>query len=550
MDTIIQILASSKPLLLFAIIGTGYLAGHVRVRGIGLGVAAVLFVGLILGAIAPGRLSLPSEIGDTGLILFVYMIGLQSGPGFFAALARRGLALNLLAGLAVFSGILTIVIASLALGLSGPLAAGLFAGAMTNTPALAAALEAVERLVHSGALPEGSAALPVVGYSIAYPFSVIGSILTLHFISKVRRIDFEQEVRQIRGEEGTAASELHSKNFLVTNPRIQKKAITAAALSEQTGAVFSRYRHGHEVHAVLPETILRKGDVAVVVGTARQLGAIELILGEESREHLEHHRDQVDFRRVFVSNPAISGKQIRELPLGHLYGATITRLRRGDVEFAPGPDTCLEVGDRVRVVAPIKRMEEVSKFLGDSMKRVSEAEILSPAFGMILGVLLGMIPIPLPGGSYMKLGFAGGPLIVALILGKLEKTGSIHWNIPQPVNLSLRQFGLLLFLATIGLRAGEPFLSQSSLAGLKLAAVGALVTLIPIGVVVLLSRRLHQMQMVRISGLVAGVGTQPAVLAASQEMTGSDLPSVSYATVYPLVMILKIIAVQFLCMLL
>lgn len=550
METLIQILASSKPLLLFAIIGVGYLGGHIRIRGIGLGVAAVLFVGLILGALAPGRLSLPSEVGDTGLILFVYMIGLQSGPGFFAALARRGLALNILAAVAVLSGVLTVVVCALALGLSGPMSAGLFAGAMTNTPALAAAMESVQRLVQSGSLPASSAALPVVGYSIAYPFSVIGTILALHLVSRIRKVDFEQEVRQIRGEEGTAATELHSKNFLVTNPQIQKKAVTALSLTEQTGVVFSRYRHGHEVHAVLPETILRKGDVVVAVGTSRQLGAVELILGEESREHLELHRDQVDFRRVFVSNPAVAGKQIRELPLGHLYEATITRLRRGDVEFAPGPDTYLEVGDRVRVVAPIKRMDQVSKFLGDSMKRVSEAEILSPAFGMVLGVLVGMIPIPLPGGSYVKLGFAGGPLIVALILGKLETTGSIHWNIPQPVNLSLRQFGLLLFLATIGLRAGESFLSQSSLEGLRLFGVGALVTLVPIGVIVGLARRFNQTQMARVSGLVAGVGTQPAVLAASQEMTGSDLPSVSYATVYPLVMILKIIAVQFLTILL
>lgn len=544
MESVTAVLSSSKPLLLFTVIGLGYLAGHIRFRGVTLGVAAVLFVGLIIGSLAPGRLTLPPEIGDIGLIIFIYMVGLQSGPGFFASFARRGLALNAVAAAAVVSAAITVTLCGKVLGLPGPLTAGLFAGSMTNTPALAAAVENVQSLAEAGRLPAEAGALPIIGYSIAYPFAVIGTILSLHIFSRLFKIEFRKEIQDIRIEDKLDAATLHSKDYLITNAQIQKKGVTARSIHERTGVALSRFRRGHEVMTVSDDTVFRKGDVVVAVGTNDQLEAAGLILGEESKEHLEHHRNQIDYRRVFVSNPEVAGKRIGELPLNRMFGATITRLRRGDVEFATGPETFLEIGDRVRVVASANKMEAVSRYLGDSVKKVSEAEILSPAFGMVLGVLIGMISIPLPTGTPIKLGFAGGPLVVSLILGKLGKTGPIHWNIPQPVNHSLRQFGLLLFLATIGLRAGERFLSHFGWDTLWLFIAGVLVTLVPVVVAVLLARFLQRMQMVRITGAVAGIQTQPAVLAAAQDMTGSDLPSVSYATVYPLVMILKIIAVQ------
>lgn len=541
-DAFFYLLSKNGPLLLFLVIGLGYLLGHVRIGGVSPGISAVLFIGLFLGAVSPVSLELPPMLYEIGLIIFVYMVGLQAGPGFFAALARRGLGMNLVAGFTVLFGVLIAVLYGYATGLRPEYVAGIFSGGMTNTPALAAAVE----MLKSGADPEGGnlASLPIVGYSITYPFAVIFPIVSLYVLSRIWKVDFQSEASQIAKEESSDELKVAVRDFLVTNGTIGSKKIKAARIMEATGAVLSRWKRGGKVSPVKNDTVFQKGDVVVAVGSLEKLDAVGLMLGEESEEHIELDRAQMDFRTMYVSRSEIVGKHTGDLPIQELYGANITRVRRGDVEFVPGPKTTLEMGDRIRVVALREKMKEVSDFFGDSIKRVSETEIISPAFGMVLGVLVGMFPIVLPDGSSVSLGFAGGPLVVALVLGKLGRTGPMHWNIPQPVNLSLRQFGLLIFLAGVGLRAGNGFWEQFQQNGLELLVGGFLVTILPIAFSVILFRLVLKLDLTRISGAIAGIQTQPAVLASAHTMTGTDLPAVSYATVFPVVMILKIIAVQ------
>jgi len=542
MNTImIDILANNPLLLLFTVSAIGYLIGRINIGGISLGVAAVLFVGLAFGALDQ-RLRLPDIIYLLGLVIFVYTIGLSSGPGFIASFRRRGLRNNLFVGgvIVVAAGIA--VVLRMILGLNSAQTAGLFAGSLTNTPALAAV---IEQLSQRGA-DEVLRTEPVVGYSVAYPVGVLGMILAIYLTRRLWRIDLAQESQQLR-EFGAVGEHLINCTIRVTNANVDGQSIAELVRANGWNVIFSRRQHDGRIELATGAARLNTGDLISVVGSPEAVAQVTAVLGEPTDEQLMLDRHTLDFRRIFVSNPAVIGVPLRMLNLPSTLGAVITRIRRGDVELLPHGDTVLEPGDRVRVVTQRDNMDRVSAFFGDSYRSLAEIDVVSLGLGTALGMLVGLIPIPLPGGGSFSLGLAGGPLIVALILGWRGRTGPIIWSLPYSANLTLRQVGMTLFLAGIGTRAGYSFFTTITQGnGLFLFIGGALIT-IPIALLTLfIGYKLLKIPFSLLIGMLAGLQTQPAVLAFANEQTGNEAPNIGYAMVFPTAMVVKIILAQIL----
>jgi putative transport protein len=372
---------------------------------------------------------------------------------------------------------------------------------------------------------------------------VLGVILWLFVFRKAFRVDLAGEGADRAGDE--APAEIVSATFRLSNPGVFGKTLDAAlALLPDRAFSVSRIKKGDAVSVVTPDVVLERGDLLVAVGVEREMERAGVLFGERCPEHLEENLSQIRFRRIFVSNKAVVGKTIRELELERRFNATITRLRRGDVEFVPNLGTVLELGDRIRVVMPRERLDEVSRFLGDSMKAMAETDFLSLSLGIVLGVLVGMVPIPLGGGMSFKLGFAGGPLIVSLILGRLERTGPVTWGLPFNANLLLRQVGLVFFLAGIGSRAGLGFLQTVRAGGLGVIAAAAVVTSFVAISAIVIAYRYMNLPMAAAMGMLSGMQTQPACLAYANQQVDNELPNVWYATVYPASMVAKILLAQ------
>lgn len=537
----IRLLADTPLLLLFIVAALGLLVGRVKIGGASLGIAAVLFVGLAAGAIDP-RLKLTELVYQLGLVLFVYTVGLASGPGFFASFRRRGLrdgafTLSLLAGGAA----LAVALARL-LHLRPSFAAGLFAGASTNTPALAAV---VERLKSSA--PAGMEAIltePVVAYSIAYPGGVLGVLAAIHVAQRLFRVDYENEPLSAR-DAPTLARRLENVTVRVAHDEATRAPALELLSTHALHVLFGRVKRGDLVTIVTDDLRFERGDLVTVVGAEADVVKAAAFLGEIAPENIDADRSRVDFRRIFVSRPDITERPLSTLGLPQRFGAIVTRVRRGDVELLPDRDTQLELGDRVRVVAPRDRMDDVSKFFGDSYKALSEIDVITFGLGIALGLLLGQLPIGVPGGPSFKLGSAGGPLIVGLVLGRLGRTGPLVWTLPYSASLTLRQLGLVLFLAGIGTRSGDAFATTVAKGGALTLILAALTITLAISIAALfIGHRVLKIPMGVLVGMLAGVQTQPAVLAFGLEQTQNELPNVGYASVFPFATIAKIVLAQ------
>ncbi|MBI5474732.1 MAG: transporter [Ignavibacteriae bacterium] len=539
MSTLFDLLASTPLLLLFVVVGLGYLVGSLRIAGFSLGPAAVLFTGILLGAL-DARLRLPDIIYIFGLILFVYTIGLQSGATFFGSFGRRQLRANLFAlGMLIVAGGLT-TIAWATVGADGGILVGVFCGALTNTPALASSIETIKSLITNSPLHlQDSANAPVIGYSVAYPFGVIGVLVAFFIFSKLKI------AKSAVASEAEKQGPLLARTFRLTNNAIVgKSAGDILSEMEKPGFVLSRLKRGRLTSLVYPEATFELNDLVVAVGTEVDLREAEKLFGEVTDEEIHHEREELEFRRIVVSEKRVVGRKIRELQLQDLLDATITRIRRGDADFVPTGDTVLEYGDRVRVVTWVGNIERLTKYFGDSVKTSSEADFFPVSLGIVLGVLLGMAPIPLPGGSTFTLGFAGGPLLVGLILGRLQRTGPLVWGMPFSANLTLRQIGLVLFLAGVGTRAGDGFVKTLQAGGWSFALIGASITIVVTFMTLVLGTKFLKLPFPAVMGLMSGIQTQPACLAYANEHSTSDAPNIWYATVYPTAMIGKILLAQ------
>ena len=534
----IDLLVNNPLLLLFVVAAVGYPLGKLSVGGVSLGVAAVLFAGIGIGALDP-RLKLPEIVYQLGLLLFVYTVGLSSGRTFFASFNRRGLRDNvfvlamLLVGAAMSVGLHSL------LKLSPAITAGLFTGSLNNTAALAAALGYIKDSVPAEQI-EAIINDPVVGYSITYPMGVLGMILSIVIMQRVWKVNYRA------GREGAAAAQtLTNRTIRITQPEATAGTVQELIEKLHPGVIFGRVRHNGDLGLIQSQTRFAPGDLVSVVGDAEHIEAVRQHLGEFSDEELAVDRSAVDYRRILVSNPKIAGHRLRDLNLPQHLGAVVTRLRRGDIEFLPQGDTLLELGDRVRVVAHRDNMPAVSAFFGDSYRHVSEIDVLTFTLGMVLGLLVGMIAVPLGGGVSIKLGFAGGPLVVALILGALHRTGPLVWHIPYSANLTLRQIGLVFFLAGVGTRAGYDFITTLKAGGgLVIFAAGVGVTMTVGLLSLVIGHKLLKIPMARMIGVLAGIQTQPALLGFAVNQTGDEEPNVGYAAVYPMALIAKIVLAQ------
>ncbi|TKJ40117.1 transporter [candidate division LCP-89 bacterium B3_LCP] len=542
MESIRDILLQSEPLLLFLVIGCGFLLGQVKIGSFKLGVAGVLFAGLIFGAWCPeGEQSfkIAHQVMQIGLILFVYTVGLTSGAGFFASLKRQGLRFNLALVIALFcGGALTLMFGYL-MHLQAGQIAGVFCGSLTNTPALAAVTELIS---NSGV---GDPRDPIVGYSMTYPFGIVGGMLAFQLFAWVYRKPAHREriAAETRSKE---RADLKSACFGVTNPEIIDKAIGELRIQEKMGLIISRYRHSQNTTVPTKYTVLYEGDIVKVVGVEADLRKAEGYFGVESNANLDEVGGAITMRRILVSRKELAGKTIQQLELDHYFNAQITRLRRADVDIVPDYHTRIELGDRVRVVMPSERSAEVAEFFGDSERSISELDYTALTLGIFIGVLVGMIPIPIPGGAAVSLGFAGGPLVAGLILGKLGRTGPLVWSLPAESNNALRHIGLLFFLAAVGVMAGGRFFQALSGTGGQLFLLGLLTTTVTTGITLLLLRYFGKATIIETIGATSGMQTQPATLARAYEMSNSDDTYIAYATTYPVAMVGKIFIAQLL----
>lgn len=541
LQTITATLASNPILTLFLVIGLGYLMGEISFFGFRFGVAGVLFVGLAAGSLGPS-VALPEVVSALGLIMNVYTIGIQSGPTFFESFRRSGYRDTLLTvGVLVFGAVLTLGL-GYGLGLGGPRAAGLYCGAMTSTPALAASAEFVRDTALARQLPHERVRLlagePVVAYSLAYPIGVLGVLLCFQFTRKWWKVPAQSQ------EE---APEILVRDFVVTNPGVIDRTIgDVLRVHKDYGFVISRIQQEGLTGIARSDVRLRMGDIVAVVGDEPALERAQQIFGERSNTQIENDRSELDFRRVFVSRKQVAGKRIGDLNLHDRLSATITRLRRGDIDVVPTPETRLELGDRVRVLTRRSNFPAIGKFFGDSIRASSEADFVSVAIGMVIGVLAGLFPIPLPGGTVIRLGLAGGPLLVALILGKLEHTGRITWTMPIGTNLTIRQIGVLLFVAGVGTKAGFAFAQTFRTDGPRLIAAGAIVTFSVTLLTMYAGYKLLKHRFDFVTGLMSGVQTQSACVAYAAEQSQTDYPNVAYASVYAIAAIVKIVMSQLL----
>ncbi len=544
----IQLLLQNPLLLLFVVAAIGYPLGRIKLWGTSLGVAGVLFAGLAFGALHPD-LKLPEVVYLLGLAIFVYTVGLSSGPGFFSSFRRKGIRDNaLVVAVLVFAAVLTFAGAR-ALGIKPALAGGMFAGSLTNTPALAGELDFLKRSAAGGARTP-ILIDPVVGYSIAYPMGVLGVIVAIAVMQRAWKVNYAAEAQQSR-ELREANGTLISRTVRITDPAHCGRAIGELFRRHNWEVVFGRIDHAGHEEVVTQDTVIDLDDRLSVVGRPREVELVIQHLGEHSLQPVDLDRSEVDYRWIFVSNPRVAGRRIRDLGLVRRFGAILTRVKRGDQEFLPHPDTVLDLGDRVRALTTPRRFAAVREFFGDSFRALSEIDVLTFSLGVAVGLLVGLVPIPLPGGVVLTLGFAGGPLVVALVLGALSRTGPMVWTLPYNANLTLRQVGLILFLAGVGTRAGYSFVTTVTQGGgMVIFVAGAALTFLVATVVLVVGHTWLRIPMSVLIGMLAGLQTQPAVLGFALEQTGDEGPNIGYTTAYPIATVTKIVLAQVLLALL
>jgi putative transport protein len=534
-------------LVLMTVGVAGLAIASIRVKGIGLGIVGVLFAGIVAGHLGLRIDQAVLEfVREFGLVLFVFTVGLQLGPGFFASFRRQGITLNLMAMAIILLGAVLTVGTALFAGVDTPAALGLFSGATTNTPSLGAAQQMLKSLNDD---PADRAVLSATAYAVTYPGGVFGIIGVLVFLRIVFRIDPEQEGEQFRLEQKGDVEPLARVNLVVDNPRLASVTL-ADALGNDAGVIVSRIQRAGTaiVETATERTVLHRDDVILAVGTRRALERFSTLVGPESATDLAHAPGRVVSERMVVTNKQILGTSIEGLHLGERYEATITRVTRGDLEITPAPELRLQFGDIVQVVADEGNVGKVVAVLGNRFSALNETNFLPIFVGIVLGVLAGTLPIEIPGLPLpLRMGIAGGPLVLAIVLSRIGRIGPLIWYMPLNANLALRELGISLFLSCVGLKAGERFFATAFTAlGLQWVLCGLAITVVPLLVVGVTARVFFRQNFTVISGLLAGSMTDPPALAFANAICRSDAPSVAYATVYPLTMLSRVLVVQIL----
>jgi putative transport protein len=530
----------------------GMALGSLKFRGIGLGTAGVLFAGILVGHFGtPVDHPTLDFVKEFGLILFVFTIGLQLGPGFFAALRQQGVKLNALAAGVVVLGAIAAPLAGGLADFDGAAVLGIFSGASTNTPSLGAATQTLAMLPD---LAAERRALPALAYAVTYPTAIVCIIATLLLLKKIFRIDPAAEAAAFAASHRRHVDPLERRTLVVANPKLAGLPLGHIPGRRETGVSISRVRHAGEsaVKVATDASQVREGDLLLVVGTPPGLDQFERVVGGTSDEDLVLASDAVTFRRVVLTNRDVLGKTVAELDLDERFGVVVSRVTRADIEMTAVPGLRLQYGDMLQVVGNEEDIAKAATLLGNSLKELNETHFVPLFTGIFLGIVLGSMPIVFPGlPQPVRLGLAGGPLIVALLLGRLGRLGRLVFHMPVNTNLAFREFGIALFFAAVGLGAGAKFFATViSPLGLQWLLAGVGVTLLPLLAVGIFARVVWKMNFMDLSGLIAGSMTDPPALAFANNIAGSDSPTVAYATVYPLTTLLRILSAQVLAIVL
>ncbi|MBK2780433.1 putative transporter [Escherichia coli] len=531
----------------------GLFIGNVKFRGIGLGIGGVLFGGIIVGHfVSQAGMTLSSDmlhvIQEFGLILFVYTIGIQVGPGFFASLRVSGLRLNLFAVLiAIIGGLVTAILHKL-FDIPLPVVLGIFSGAVTNTPALGAG----QQILRDLGTPMEMVDQMGMSYAMAYPFGICGILFTMWMLRVIFRVNVETEAQQHESSRTNGGALIRTINIRVENPNLHDLAIKDVPILNGDKIICSRLKREETLKVPSPDTIIQLGDLLHLVGQPADLHNAQLVIGQEVDTSLSTKGTDLRVERVVVTNENVLGKRIRDLHFKERYDVVISRLNRAGVELVASGDISLQFGDILNLVGRPSAIDAVANVLGNAQQKLQQVQMLPVFIGIGLGVLLGSIPVFVPGfPAALKLGLAGGPLIMALILGRIGSIGKLYWFMPPSANLALRELGIVLFLSVVGLKSGGDFVNTLvNGEGLSWIGYGALITAVPLITVGILARMLAKMNYLTMCGMLAGSMTDPPALAFANNLhPTSGAAALSYATVYPLVMFLRIITPQLLAVL-
>src|SRR5262245_27193997 len=516
-----EIIGTQPILAVFLAIGLGYLVGQISLGGFSLGVGAVLFVGLAIGAFAP-KAQISGPIGLIGLIMFLYGIGILYGQQFFEGMTGAlGIKSNLVALVGVIAGLLVAIWLGHLYGIKIGHTLGICAGSMTSTATLQASLEVMKT------------SEPSIGYSIAYPFGVIGPILCLYFMTRAVQPKFPPKAQAFHMGEVTLGEDFAGRKLEELDSLLPGDAQVTIV------------RKGHQNLVPSAGLALAPGDGVMIVAESQEsVAKAAAALGRLESGRIVKDRSALDYIRVFVGKAGMVGIPLAQLPLPAGFPVHLLHVRRYDADIVPTPNLTLEFGDRVGVLLPPERKQEIRQYFGDTVKSTAEFSYVSLGIGMVLGVLLGLIPIPIPGVGTVTLGIGGGPLIVALIFGYFRRTGPLLWVMPLPANIVLRNFGLAIFLAAVGINAGQPFVRTVAESGLTMLFIGAAVLLTTVAIVLLVGHYLMKIPYDDLVGVASGATGNPAILVYSTRMAPTEKPDISYAMIFPSMTIVKVIAVQ------
>ncbi|QEH44768.1 putative transporter [Aggregatibacter actinomycetemcomitans] len=546
-----DIAITTSLLALVAVIGLWI--GHWKIKGVGFGVGGVLFGGIIVAHFTNEyglKLDMHTLhfVQEFGLILFVYTIGIQVGPGFFSSLRRSGLKLNGFAFLIVLLGGLTVVVIHKFADVPLDIILGIYSGAVTNTPSLGAGQQILSELGFADANTTMGTA-----YAMAYPFGICGILLCMWLIRLAFKVKVDDEERNFQHESGQDKESLGSINVKVTNKNLDGLRLADIPGFESHDVVCSRLKRGDDISVPKADTEIFPDDVLHLVGEVPALKKMRLVIGEELDLPISNISGEIRAERVVVTSEKVLGKKIKSLGIHQKYGVVISRLNRAGVELVPTANTSLQFGDVLHMVGRTDVLNNAISVIGNAEQKLQQVQMLPVFIGIGLGVLLGSIPFYIPGFPVaLKLGLAGGPLVVALILARIGSVGKLYWFMPPSANLALREIGIVLFLAVVGLKSGGSFLDTLlNGSGLEWMGYGVIITLVPLLITGIVARLYSKLNYLSLCGVLAGSMTDPPALAfANAIKEDSGAAALSYATVYPLAMFLRIISPQLLALLL
>lgn len=540
----IQILSEYPLLLLFVVASLGYLIGNISIKGNSLGVAAILFTGLFFGAI-DAHLQIPEIVLLLGLSIYVYSIGLSSGPAFFESYRKNGIRDFLfIISMLIFSGFIATSLWWL-FGFSAATITGIYAGSTTNTAALAGVIDYMGNTFPKEQAAELTQEL-VVGYSFSYPMGVLGGIIGIVLMEKIFRINYKKEKLALQ-DDYPLEQELVRISIEIKHEKGVDIKLRDLLRKHKWKVSFGRIIRDGKMDLVNRDTQFQIGDLITVVGNKEELDRLKQILGDETDSLMVYDRSNFDTSRIFVSNPDVAGRSIASLNLDERYYAVITRIRRGDVDMLATGNTILELGDRIRFIARRGDIKRLSKLFGDSYKASSKVNLFSFGLGIGLGLILGTIELNFGANFSFKLGYAGGPLIVGLILGALRRTGPIVWSLPYSANVTLEQIGLILLLTAIGVRSGNSFIDSFSMEGIWVFCASAVISLLTALSILFVGYKVMKLPFSFLMGMVAN---QPAILDFAASRTNNRIPVFGYAMMFPLALIMKIVIAQVLFLML